>query len=188
MHTLLTILIRSIGNYNAYTILLRFFNVIELGFLSYFVYLSINNPRTKKAIIIAQPLFLVYCIYDYLTSTQPSIGYYPAAVECLIMLTFIIFFFFELMQKVVSIPLYITIEFWLAVALILYFSGNFFLFVYSRSMINDKEFLAIYKIIYSTIIIIKNTFICIAIIFKSNLDNTKRSDNFFDSQLDSIPF
>ena len=187
VHTGLTILIKYIGNYDAYTILLRFFNVIELGFLSYFVYLSIKNALAKKLIIVAQPLFLLYCIYDYITSKQPSIGYFPAAVECIIMLSFIIYFFFELMQEVVTVPLYLTIEFWLAVALILYFSGNFFLFVYSRTMIEDKDFKAMYVIVYSTIIIIKNIFISIAIIQKSNSENNKRSDDYFDSQSDYFP-
>ena len=157
-----------------------------MGFLSYFVYLSIDSKVTKKVIVFVQPVFIAYCIFDYFTSKQPSIGYYPAAAECIIMLSFIIYFFYELMEKVVAIPLYVTIEFWLAVALILYFSGNFFLFVYSWSMINDKGFLAMYKIVYSSIIIIKNIFICIAIIFKANLENTKRSDDFFDPKLDSF--
>ena len=184
LHTLFTILLRYFGSFIAYTVLLRFFNIIELGFLSYFVYLSITSVLVKRIILFAQPLFACYCIYDYLSTTQPTIGYFPAAVECLIMLSFIIYFFFELMQKVVSIPLYVTIEFWLAVALILYFSGNFFLFVYSRSMINDKEFQAVYKTIYSPIIIIKNTFISLAIIFKANLNSTNRSEDFFNPDLD----
>ena len=187
VHTGLTLLIKYFDNYAVYTILLRFFNIIELGFLSYFVYLSIKNALAKKIIIVAQPLFILYCIYDYMSSKQPSIGYFPAAVECILMLSFIIYFFFELMQEVLTVPLYLTIEFWLAVALILYFSGNFFLFVYSRSMIEDKGFLAMYKIVYSTIIIIKNTFISIAIIHKSNSGNNKRSDDYFDSQSNYFP-
>lgn len=186
VHTGLTILIKSVGNFAAYAILLRFFNIIELGFLSYFVYLSIKNASAKKIIIVAQPLFILYCIYDFISS-KPSIGYYPAAVECIIMLSFIIYFFFELMQEVVTVPLYLTIEFWLAVSLILYFSGNFFLFVYSRTMIDDKEFKAMYKIVYSTIIIIKNTFISIAIIHKSNSGNNKKSSDYFDSSSDYFP-
>ena len=185
-HTILLNILKYFDNYPDYTILLRFFNIIELGFLSYFVWLSVDSTKAKKIIIIVQPLFIGYCVYDYVTSKQPSIGYYPAAVECIIMLSFIIYFFYELMEKVVAIPLYVTIEFWLAAALILYFSGNFFLFVYSRANIDDKGFLAIYKIIYSTIIIIKNIFICIAIIFSSNLENVKRNDNFLDPKLDSF--
>lgn len=187
LHTIILNLLKYFDNYAAYTILLRFFNVIELGFLSYFVYLSIKNALVQKIIIVAQPLFLLYCIYDYISSKQPSIGYFPAAVECIIMLSFIIYFFFELMQEVLTVPLYLTIEFWLAVALILYFSGNFFLFVYSRTMIEDKDFKAMYIIVYGTIIIIKNTFISIAIIHKSNSGNNKRSDDYFDSRSDYFP-
>lgn len=85
------------------------------------------------------------------------------------------------MDKIVTFPIYNTIEFWLAGSLILYFSGNFFLFLYSRTMINDKDFLVIYKIVYSTIIIIKNIFLSISMIFTVNLGSLKKNDAFLGS-------
>ncbi|MGC4102010.1 hypothetical protein [Ferruginibacter sp.] len=160
-----TILLRYFTWYYTYTLLLRFFNVIELGFISYFIYLNIKNVTAKKIILVIQPLFFIYCLFDYLSSKQPSVGFYPAAVECIIMIAFIIYFFFEMMQEIIQTPLYTIMEFWLATALLLYFSGNFFLFVYSKTMIKAEGFLVTYKYIYSSIIILKNIFISISVIF-----------------------
>ena len=88
------------------------------------------------------------------------------------------------MKNVITVPVYVIIEFWLGVALLLYFSGNFFLFLYSRSMINDKDFLITYKIVYITIIIIKNIFLFIAILFKSNLSNLNKNTAIIGFELD----
>lgn len=175
VHTALTILLKYLKTYPAYTILLRFFNIIEFGFLSIFFLNLIKSELAKKLILLVQPLFILFCVVDYFTTKQPSIGYFPAAAECLLMLSIIVFFFFELMKNVVSEPIYLVIEFWLGVALLLYFSGNFFLFLYSRTMIDDKDFAVTYKIIYSTIIIIKNIFLFIAIRFSLNLTSIKRN-------------
>ena len=186
LHTLLTIIIRYYGNFYTYTLLLRLFNIIELGLLSYFICLNLSNLRIKRLCIILQPLFIGYCIYDFLSSQQPQIGYFPAAVECLIMISLIIYFFFELLQKIITIPLYSIIEFWIGVSLLLYFSGNFFLFIYSQSNIQDKIFQNSYKLVYSTIIIIKNIFLTISIIFTANLGTIKKSSTFLNSELDSF--
>ncbi|MGG9961322.1 hypothetical protein [Ferruginibacter sp. SUN106] len=182
-----TILLKYFGEFYPYTVLLRFFNVIELGFISWFIYLNIKNATAKRIIIIIQPLFICYCIYDFLSSKQPSVGYYPAAIECIIMIIFIIYFFFELMQEIIQLPLYVIMEFWLATALLIYFSGNFFLFVYSKTMINEEGFMVTYKYIYSTIIILKNIFICLSILYlKTTLANVNQNNKSLSEE--SIPF
>jgi len=133
-------------------------------------------------LIYIQPLFISYCVYDYFSTKQPSIGFYPAAVESIIMIIAIIYFYFELMQEIVLLPVYTVMEFWIATALIIYFSGNFFLFVYSKTMIGEESFQVTYKFIYSSTIILKNTIISISIKFlQSNLQVIKNKNTFEES-------
>jgi hypothetical protein len=91
------------------------------------------------------------------------------------------------MQEIIQLPLYVVMEFWLATALLIYFSGNFFLFVYSKTMIKEEGFLVTYKYIYSTIIILKNIFICLSILYlKSTLANVNQNKKSLSEE--SIPF
>lgn len=98
------------------------------------------------------------------------------------MIIAIIYFYFELMQEIVLLPVYTVMEFWIATALIIYFSGNFFLFVYSKTMIGEESFQVTYKFIYSSTIILKNTIISISIKFlQSNLQVIKNKNTFEES-------
>ena len=63
-----------------------------------------------------------------------------------------------------TIPLYQLPSFWISVAFLVYFSGNFFLFLFSKVIENEPGFADQYTLIYSSITIIKNIFLCIALI------------------------
>jgi hypothetical protein len=72
-------------------------------------------------------------------------------------------------------PLFELPSFWISVAFLIYFAGNFFLFLYSKSMMNQPGFNFQYILIYSTITIIKNLLLCTAIIINKNLVIAKES-------------
>ena len=72
-----------------------------------------------------------------------------------------------------TIPLYQLPSFWISVAFLIYFSGNFFLFLFSKVIENDPGFANQYTLIYSSITIIKNILLCTALIVNRNLIVTK---------------
>nr|MBU9936412.1 hypothetical protein [Ferruginibacter sp.] len=98
----------------------------------------------------------------------PSLPFIPASVEHIVLLTFIIYFFFEVMQESVVEPIYQKAIFWISVAFIINSSGNFFLFLYSKNSFNDDIFKRQYTIIYTTVTILKNILLCISILIKEN--------------------
>jgi hypothetical protein len=73
------------------------------------------------------------------------------------------------MQHNFTIPLYQLPSFWISVAFLVYFSGNFFLFLYSKSMLGEPGFDDQYTFIYSSIAIIKNALLIVAIFVNKNL-------------------
>jgi hypothetical protein len=89
------------------------------------------------------------------------------------------------MQEVVIEPIYQKAIFWISVAFIINFSGNFFLFLYSLNISNDEIFRTQYIIIYTIVTVIKNIFLCIAISINEPLqyDSDKIT---FDVDLDAI--
>jgi hypothetical protein len=79
------------------------------------------------------------------------------------------------MQHNFTVPLYQLPSFWISVALLVNFSGNFFLFLYSKTMLGKSDFNQQYTFINSSITIIKNGLLSIAIITNKNLMTHKEN-------------
>ena len=82
-------------------------------------------------------------------------------------------------ESIVVEPIYHRAIFWISVAFIINFSGNFFLFLFSKNSYNDEYFQKQYTIIYSTVTFIKNILLCVAILIKEN--KKKKSLESYDS-------
>lgn len=75
------------------------------------------------------------------------------------------------MQDTLEEPIYQKPIFWVSVAFIINFSGNFFLFLFSTNSFNNEAFRQQYIIIYTTVTVIKNILLCISIITKENTES-----------------
>jgi len=144
----------------------RIYYVIEYALLTYFFSLFITNKSVKKILLYSPIAYSIFCIYDFLIEPKPGLPFIPASVEHIILLTFIIYYFFEVMQDSVVEPIYQKAIFWISVAFIINSSGNFFLFLYSKNSFNDDIFKRQYTIIYTTVTVLKNILLCISILIK----------------------
>jgi hypothetical protein len=161
--------------------------VVEFSTLSLLFYYVITQKLLKKIILILIVLFIVFAIYSYIVSAKDKFSYTPLVAECLILLVYIIYFFYEKIQTNTLIPIYQTNIFWIAVAFILYCSGNFFLFLYSTNAKNDEQFQFQYTLIYSTFTIIKNILLCIGVIIKQPKENIKYHDLLTQHNFPDLP-
>ena len=109
--------------------------------------------------------------------TCNNFTFIPLVIECLYFLLVIVYFFYNKIQNDLNTSIYFQPVFWISVGFLIYFSGNFFLFLFSRSMINDPEFRIQYTIIYDSVTIIKNIFICTAIIVHAKNDDQLGNSN-----------
>lgn len=157
-------------------IFLRIFLVIEFTALSLVFYYNLQEKLLKRIILIIPFIFIVFSLYDYLKSPSDKFSYKPLATECLILLIYIIYFFYEKIQLTTFIPIYQTNMFWIAVAFTLYCSGNFFLFLYSNNAVQSPQFLSQYTLIYSTFTILKNILLSIGVTIKQPKGNNQYND------------
>lgn len=130
----------------------------------------------KKIILGITIIFILFSVRDYLISDKDKFNFMPLVAECLILLVYVIYFFYEKIQINTFIPIYQTNIFWIVVAFTLYCSGNFFLFLYSKNATNNDEFRFQYTLIYSTFTILKNILLCIGILIKQPKENSKFQD------------
>lgn len=149
---------------------------MEFVFISSIFLFNIKSKFLKLIIRFAPVAFIAYSIYNYIVTPGGIFDYKPLAAECLILLVYILYFFYEKIQTTTSIPIYQTKIFWIAVAFIIYCSGNFFLFLYSNNPIKDDELIFQYTIIYSTFAILKNIALCTGILVHEPSENGKHPD------------
>ncbi len=178
------------NSFPSYFFVTRIYSVLEYSILSYLFYLYIKNGVLRRILLYSIIPFIVFSIVNYLGASKPSIPFLPLVFEYLVLLAFIIYFFFEVLQEMVTEPIYHRPIFWISVGFIINFSGNFFVLLSSIKSFDDEAFRDIFTIIYSSVTILKNVLLCISLTVKENkFDNTSISDFPPDSKLDTyLPF
>ena len=147
---------------------IRIFLVLEFILICFFYKTIFKSIRIKKTLTILPLLFIVFCLYNYIKSSKTEFDFAPLVTECLFFTVVILYYFYERIMYNFTIPLYQLPSFWISVAFLIYFSGNFFLFLFSKIIENEPGFADQYTLIYSSITIIKNIFLCIALLVNKN--------------------
>ena len=168
-----------------YYLIVRVYNVVDYSLLVYFFSLYIRNKFVKSLIFFSIAIYFVFCLVSYFTAKVPEMPFVPFTVEHISLLILLIYYFFEVMQESVVEPIYQKAIFWISVAFIINSAGNFFLFLYSKNSYNDDAFKKQYTLIYTTITVLKNLLLCIAISMKEKPDSLPQT-NFLDVDLDSF--
>ena len=178
------------GSLENYYLITRIYNVLEYSLLSYLFYLYIKNKIIRNILLLSTIPYVIFCIYDFVVAKEPSLAFSPLIIEYLVLLLFIVYFFFEVIQESVVEPIYNKTIFWISVAFIINFSGNFFLLLSSVNSFQDEAFRYAFTIIYSSVTILKNILLCIAVTLKENQNDNQIFDNIsIDSELDTyLPF
>ena len=168
----LAVYFKFIAENGAYRLLAnRFFLLAEFSLLSFFYYTCLSNKRIKQIFRLAVISFILYSVYDYIVTKPGVFSFTPLVIECLYFLLLILYFFYDKIQNNSNVSIYFQPVFWISVGFLIYFSGNFFLFLFSSSMITNATFKFQYTIIYNPVTIIKNIFICTAIIVNAKNDD-----------------
>lgn len=152
----------------------RIYTIIEFILISLFLKTVINNPFIKKVINYLIIAFLIYALFDLFYSKSESFDSIPTGVSCIIILAFSIYYLYEQINSPNNLFLYSTSHFWIIVALIIYFSGTFFVYIYTQNNYNDPSFKSSFTIINASFVIIKNLLFSIAFIIKPGKEEKNR--------------
>lgn len=153
----------------------RLYTIVEGLFFSLFLFHAIRNKIAKNWLLGLILAFIIYSFVDMNASAAASFDSIPTVVESIIFLSFSIFFLYEEIGSPNTLFLYTTPNFWIAVSFILFFSGNFFLFIYAQNNSGDPAFAHTFKIITAISSIIKNILFLIAFIIAKNESKTIKS-------------
>lgn len=152
-----------LDNRNVTALLKRAAIVIEFSLLCHYYTQILVNPKIKKILPVAGILFFIVACYDYYISVERVISFMPLVVESLFLILLIVYFFYEKVQFSLLTPIYLSMSFWISTGFLIYFSGNFFLFLLSKTAVKDKQFVTQYNLVYNFFTIIKDVLLCIAV-------------------------
>jgi hypothetical protein len=156
----------------------RIFLLVEFALLSAYYHFHLKYKHKKIVFAIGLLVFFCYSCFDYLVAkSSKDFSFIPLVIECLFFALVIVYFFYEKIQFNISTPILNTYEFWVSVAFLLYFAGNFFVFVFSQSMYNNPAFKVQFTIIYNSITILKDILLTVAVLICANTISNKNSLN-----------
>jgi hypothetical protein len=155
-----------------YVLFVKCYTLFEYTIVAYFLISLLKNQTFKYIIWVSIPLFLCVAFSFYFLINTATYSTTPAIIEFLMFIVFIIYFFYEKMKTVIIYPLYQSVSFWICVAFFLYFTGNFFFFVFVHSS-TDTKFVNERRLIYSLVTITKNILLCLALFTNENLETNE---------------
>lgn len=162
-----------------------FFTVMEYSLFSLFFYLCFKSKLIKKVILVAAPLFFILVMYYVFNKNQSnSFDAIPASLESILIIVFCVCFFFEQIRDMEVSFIYSSKTFWIIVAILIYMSATFFLFISSEYITQEER--KAYWFINSISNVIKNILLAIAFIMP-NYKPRPFNDRPFDDELFERP-
>ena len=150
----------------------RLFTVVEYFFLSRFFYVVSKNIFPRKVIQWGSLLFILVCIIDFFESKESTFDSKPTGISALLIISYSLVFLFEQIKVPNQVFIYTSRTFWIATALIIYFSGTFFVFLFSQGSNDSSQFENTYSLINYTFSILRNLFFAIAFLIPPEKENT----------------
>ena len=154
----------------------RIFTIIEGISFGYFLFQIIINQAAKKILVGLGAVFLVFALFDLKNSNADTFDSIPTVIECLILLSFSIYYLYEQIKDPNNLFLYNTPNFWVVVGIILFFSGNFFLFIYGQSSSKLPDWKNTFRVINGVCSLLENLLFLIAFIIAKNASKNPKSN------------
>ncbi len=137
------------------------YTTCEYFFFAFFLWKNISSRNFRKWIIGLSLLFLAFQIYYYMHSKLSRLDSIPIAIETILILFFIIYFFYEFSTRIRNHYIYNHYGFWLASGILIYLGVSFFFYI-SINELNQNEIAVFGNLTYLTELL-KNIFFTVAI-------------------------
>jgi len=107
---------------------------ISYTFFEYIIFtllfwVNFKQKNARRPIFIASALFFTFLLIYSLTRKVKGIDTIPIGIETILILTYIIYFFYEFSKDTRSFYIYNHYCFWIAVGILIYLGGSFFFFI-----------------------------------------------------------
>jgi hypothetical protein len=119
--------------------LFHIFTIVEFTLITVYYSLFFRPYIKSLYLLIMVPVFLVVAFIDYRINGLNAIDNFSTSVESILLSLFALSAFFIVMQKMLFESILDTTFFWVNTGILIYFSGNLFLFVFSNYLNASPE-------------------------------------------------
>ena len=139
---------------------LHLYTIFEFSFLGLVFYQVFAHPSFKKAIIVTIIAFAAFAIINaFFIQTIYEFNTIAHAVESFLLILLALLFFFKVFHESAVMHLGKYPMFWINSGILIYFSGSFFLFIFSNYILmQSHDMLHAYRGIHSLLNILLNLF------------------------------
>lgn len=139
----------------------HFYTNIEFSLIFIFYMLFYKQYFHLKILYFVIPAFYVVSFVDYKLHGLNEIDSFSVTVESFVFLFISLMSFYFIIRHLIFENIVAMPFFWLNSAILIYFSGNILLFIFSKSL-NTEDYYFLYSFINSPLNIIYNFLICVA--------------------------
>lgn len=119
---------------------LHFFTAAEFTLISLIYCLGLESRKAKLLVLSVLALFLCFVLYDSLfIDSLDSMDSAASAAESLLLIIYSLVFFFIILRRTEYSNLFDDPMFWFNAAVLIYFSGNLFLFIFSNYILAGSD-------------------------------------------------
>lgn len=140
----------------------RVFTFVEYSLITIFFYTTIKSKLFKTIIKSISILFIAYSLYDMFNSNWKSFDSVPSGISAIILIAFCVFALFEKINTTENLFIYSDLSFWIIVALLFYFAGTFFIFLFATGNLNDTRYESTFKLMNNGFSILRNLILMLA--------------------------
>lgn len=148
------------------------------------MYAVIPKKGIRKIIFFVAIGFIIFAIADIIYNKGVEFDSFASGIESIIIILLCVYYLFVQIRGANNLLLYSTLDFWVVIAFLIYFSGTFFLYLMTDNMKGNPSFQKIYFIINISFNILKNLLLCVAMTMK--LNNPKESSSLLPDLDDNI--
>lgn len=138
------------------------YTTTEYFFFTLLLFLNISSRRSRLFIIIMSILFFLFQIIYFSASKLSKLDSIAVGIETILLFIYIFIFFYEHFRTTRTSYIYNNHCFWIAVGILIYLGGAFFLNIYANHM-TEEEIDKYWDLTYIAEIL-KNIFFVIAIV------------------------
>ena len=124
---------------------------------------SIFSKHVRKLFFICFSFVLLFSLFDFKNFLATEFDSISTGLECILFISFSIIYLYERISKVDGF-VYDLPEFWVVFGIIIYFSGNFFIFIFAQNSLNQNSFKETFNTINAISSIIENIMFLIAFV------------------------
>lgn len=114
------------------------YTVLEYVFFSIFLVLHISSKKTRTLIVILSIFFFFFLTFYYLTAKVVRLDSIPVGIETILLFIYIFLFFYENFKTTKPTYIYNNPGFWIAVGILIYLGGAFFLYILAEHMAREE--------------------------------------------------